>query len=106
MAALNLHRMLTALGLTALLLGMAAPASACQLDTDCEVGSRCLKRGGIHGVCYGGLSPGNRNDRQPVYDPLDPNRTVGNTCSFDVDCGPGSVCAKKGGIDGVCLRRR
>lgn len=83
-------------------------ASACGFDTDCQPGSRCLKaRGALYGVCAGGLFPGNRNDEQPVFNPLDPNRTYGNTCSFDIDCGPGSVCLKaRGSIEGVCLRRR
>lgn len=83
-------------------------AFACSFDTDCQPGSRCVKSpGAIYGVCVGGISPGNRNDRVPVYDPLDLNGTYGNTCSFDTDCGPGSVCVKpQGGIYGTCMRRR
>jgi hypothetical protein len=85
---------------------VASPAGACMFDTDCMPGSKCVKgRGSLHGVCMGGISPGNENDREPVYDPLDPNETVGNTCSFDVDCGPGSKCVKsRGSIYGVCIR--
>jgi len=82
-------------------------AYACQFDTDCQPGSRCLKASGsLYGACFGGISPGNRNDRQPVYAPLDINRSYGNTCQFDTDCGPGSVCMKGGGIYGTCVRGR
>ncbi len=88
---------------------MAFPIAAfpCSFDADCEVGSKCLKRElSIYGVCYGGMSPGNNNDRQPVRSYLDINRTYGNTCSFDTDCGPSSVCAKPNGqIYGVCLKK-
>lgn len=80
---------------------------ACSFDTDCQPGSQCLKASGsIYGTCVGGISPGNRNDQQPVKAPLDINGTYGNTCSFDTDCGPGSVCAKTSGIYGTCLRGR
>lgn len=83
-----------------------AMALACSFDTDCNPGSICAKSSGsIYGVCIGGISPGNRNDRQPVYAPLDTNRTYGNTCSFNTDCGPGSVCVKSGGsISGACMK--
>jgi hypothetical protein len=82
-------------------------ALACSFDTDCSPGSKCEKSSGsIYGVCLGGISPGNSNDREPVYSPLDINGTYGNTCSFNTDCGPGSVCLKQGGIEGVCMRKR
>lgn len=46
---------------TSLLAGLAIcfPALACQFDTDCDPGNKCVKRSGqIYGVCYGGISPG------------------------------------------------
>lgn len=87
--------------------GFSTSAFACSFDTDCEPGSKCLKSSGsIYGVCVGGISPGNSNDRQPVTAPLDLNRTYGNTCSFNTDCGPGSVCVKDGGIYGTCMNGR
>lgn len=81
---------------------------ACSFDTDCDPGSKCEKASGaIYGVCVGGISPGNRNDSEPVYSPLDPNGTYGNTCSFDTDCGPGSRCVKdSGSIEGACMLAR
>ena len=80
---------------------------ACEFDTDCQPGSKCVKQdGSIYGVCAGGISPGNNNDQQPVQAPLDPNGTYGNTCSFDTDCGPGSVCYKpNGNISGTCMKQ-
>lgn len=80
---------------------------ACSFDTDCDVGSKCIKESGqIYGYCAGGLNPGNDNDREPVRDPLDINQTAGDTCSFNTDCGPGSKCLKDGGIKGVCVSGR
>lgn len=85
----------------------ATSAFACSFDTDCQPGSKCLKASGsIYGVCVGGISPGNSNDQQPVTAPLDVNGTYGNTCSFNTDCGPGSVCVKAGGIYGTCMKGR
>lgn len=93
--------------LAALLLVLGPEAWACSFDTDCQVGSKCVKKAGhIYGICMGGLQPGNTNDRVPVRDPLDPNRTVGNTCSFDTECGPGNICSKdRGAIKGACVRK-
>lgn len=89
------------------LLAAAAPVHACQFDTDCDVGSKCLKAmGQLYGVCAGGMNPGNSNDRQPVRAPLDLSGKVGNTCSFDLDCGIGNVCLKgRGQLNGVCMPR-
>lgn len=83
-------------------------ALACSFDTDCAPGSKCLKASGaLYGVCAGSISPGNRNDREPVRSPLDLNRTYGDTCSFNTDCGPGSRCLKSSGaIYGVCVKGR
>ena len=83
-----------------------ATAYACSFDTDCYPGSQCVRKTGqIYGICVGGILPGNRNDRQPVQAPLDPNKTYGNTCSFDTECGPGSVCVKRIGIEGACMKQ-
>lgn len=91
--------------LSALVTVISSATFACQFDTDCEPGSHCIKSSiNVYGVCAGGLNPGNSNDQQPVYSPTDPNSTTGDTCSFDTDCGPGSICHKNSGsIYGVCL---
>lgn len=92
-------------------LALLGEANACQFDTDCEPGSRCLKASGsLYGVCVGGISPGNRNDRQPVYSPTDPNNTYGDTCTLipasSTQIAVQAQFAKSGGIYGTCMRRR
>ena len=79
---------------------------ACAFDTDCSPGSKCVKPSGqVNGVCTGGNFPGNKYDQKPYADPFDPNRTAGKTCSFSLECGPGSRCALGLGIYGVCVRK-
>ncbi len=94
--------------LTLLIILFPGAAFACSFDTDCGVGNKCVKKSGqIYGFCAGGMNPGNDNDRVPVRDPLDINRTAGKTCSFSTECGPGSKCLKgQGYIKGVCVRER
>jgi hypothetical protein len=94
-------------GLVALVLALSgAQAMACAFDTDCSPGSRCVKpTGRVNGMCTGGQFPGNKYDKQPYNDPFDPNRTAGKSCSFNIECGPGSRCDLGLGIYGVCVRK-
>ena len=87
---------------------LSAAASACSFDVDCSPGSRCVKGpGSITGACVGGAFPGNRYDRAPSRDLLDPSGTVGNECYFDTQCGAGNRCAKgRYSTQGVCVRGR
>ena len=86
-------------------LAMSTSAHACMFDTDCQVGSKCLKSSGsLYGYCVGGLFPGNSNDRKPARNPLDLTGKQGSTCSFDIQCGIGGKCVKSSGsIYGTCL---
>ena len=81
-------------------------AFSCQFDTDCSVGSKCLKQSGkLEGICAAGMQPGNDYDKKPYRDQLDITKKVGNTCSFDTDCGVGNRCVKQSGyIKGVCMK--
>jgi hypothetical protein len=100
-------RYLSALFVTAAVLGTSS-AWGCITPSDCAVGSRCLKKdGGIYGVCVGGLHPGNENDRRPVAKPFDADKTFGNTCSYDMDCGLKNRCLRRPGkMQGICVSRR
>jgi hypothetical protein len=84
-----------------------ATASACITFSDCQIGSRCVKRSGnLYGVCKGGMSPGNAHDKHPVYDPLDPDGTYGDTCTYDSNCGVNSKCMKRRiASTGTCVKR-
>ena len=64
--------------LAALITLFAAPVLACQFNTDCGVGSKCMKEvGKLEGIC---MNPGNSNDRNPYSNPVRPDSSVGNTC--------------------------
>ena len=76
-------------------------AMACQFNSDCEIGSKCIKNGGIYGYCMGGMYPGNSYDEQPA---TNLRGGGGHTCSFDLDCEIGYTCLKSG-LNGVCIRQ-
>ena len=76
-------------------------AISCSFDTDCDVGSKCIKNGGLYGYCMGGMNPGNSYDREPA---TDLGGGGGWTCSFNTDCDPGYTCLKSG-LQGVCVKR-
>jgi hypothetical protein len=78
--------MKTAMGLLVALISLCPAVSlSCSFDTDCSPRSRFLKdQGALYGVCVGGISAGNSNDKRPACSPLDPSRTLGNTCGFDI----------------------
>ena len=94
----------------AALLFVGATAVACDFDTDCAVGSKCVKASGdIDGVCAGGMYPGNSNDDSPKFGaesgsmtPIS-DGTKGKTCSFQADCDPDEQCVKGGNLEGVCM---
>lgn len=99
-ARLGLHGVLI-LGFVA---AMASSVLACQFDTDCMPGSSCRKpTNGLSGVCAGGLSPGNANDRNPP-ERIDASDKRGLSCSFDLECGIGGRCEKGGLVKGVCVK--
>lgn len=89
-----------------IMLGFVPLTLACQFDTDCDIGSKCLKRGfSMYGICIGGMNPGNSHDQKPVYAPmhLEGNK-YGNTCSNDFDCGFSFKCMKgSSALKGTCM---
>lgn len=88
-----------------LVVSASAVSVACSYDTDCGYGSQCLKSGySQYGICAGGQNPGNNSDRVPVRESGYSNEMVGNTCSYDAQCGYGHSCAKSNyNSQGVCM---
>ena len=76
-------------------------AFGCAFDSDCDIGSKCIKNGGIYGYCMGGMNPGNSYDQHPATDIMGGG---GDTCSFNTDCDIGYECVRSG-LKGVCIRR-
>jgi hypothetical protein len=90
---------------------LAPIANACEFNTDCAIGSTCVKQGyNLQGICMAGMNPGNKNDQKPFEPepytaPKYKTQSVGNTCSFNIDCSIGEKCAKGAGqITGVCVK--
>ena len=101
----------TALITIILSLALSTPGLACSFNTDCEVGSKCMKqRGQLEGVCVGGLFPGKSEDERSKEQNQNPYNwkrdrgSEGNRCSFTTDCDVGQMCLKESGrLYGVCL---
>lgn len=95
-------------GATLVMILWSVGASACRYDTDCSVGSRCVKGTfDQYGYCGGGSNPGNSSDRNPVFRPTGSGQAPsgsGRTCVSDFQCGVGGRCLKEGfNPRGVCL---
>ena len=89
-----MKRILTA-GALGALLACIAPAYACQFNTDCGIGARCIKQNGaLYGICTRGMEPGNRWDQRPVRDVY--GGSTGRTCSSSYRCGYGLKCVTSG----------
>ena len=84
---------------------ISSSALACQYDMNCGFGARCVKTfGSVYGYCVGGNNPGNSNDERPARNPFDMTGKQGNTCQFDIQCGPGGSCVKTNmSMYGTCL---
>ncbi|MEJ6010152.1 hypothetical protein [Novosphingobium aquae] len=86
-----------------------ATALACNFNTDCNIGSKCMKQAGrLEGVCVGGMSPGEppRENRDPYKWRDTSRKESGAQCSFNTDCEVGSMCLKESGrMYGVCIKR-
>jgi hypothetical protein len=79
---------------------MTGPAMACESESDCLPDSQCLKTSGsLYGMCAAARSP----DGSDQLASSPGNRTWGNTCTFDVDCAPGTHCFKEGSAEGFCM---
>ena len=114
---IDLHRILT--GWVALLVaggvlvGPGAAVAACQSDSDCKPGLRCLfARERPQGVCAS-WSPSLEPISKPVQPsapasqsvPLSQRGGVGFPCQFTQDCLPRFACFKLGArLEGQCFR--
>lgn len=91
--------------LASLIFFIGRTASACRYNTDCAIGSVCLRSTNWdeHGVCTGGNKPGNSWDRTPVYNQNNSRDRIGQTCRYDTDCGLYRSCVKGAyEMRGVC----
>ena len=75
--------------LTALLTGcFSTPLWACNLDTDCDIGNKCIRQPAEqYGVCAGGLDVGNDRNRGPEKPRIDVDGAEPKSCSSNQECG-------------------
>ncbi len=80
-------------------------ALGCSFNTDCSIGSSCVKSGySIYGVCVGQKYNNNpapdRGAKAYGY-----GNKAGDSCSFNTDCSVGGQCLKSGySIYGTCSK--
>ena len=81
---------------------------ACNLDTDCDIGNKCIRQPAEqYGVCAGGLDVGNDRNRGPDKPRLDVDGVEPKSCSTNQDCGVSGVCYQEpGSVGGVCVKKR